>query len=114
MESWSKEYGKATEIYARAFSRKFNLPLEDVMFQAWVVLTKELGVEPKECLLNQQDIQKMTCVKLKKQLKTRGLKSGGSKIELQHRLIAWSDHLKEIISTETDDSDDSDGCDMDE
>lgn len=112
MDSWCKEYGKATEIYARAFSRRFNLPLEDVMFQAWVVLIKELDVSPEECLLNQQDIQKMTCAELKKQLKMRGLKTGGSKIELQHRLISWSDHLKEIILP--DDSDDNDDSDIEE
>ena len=102
MESWSKEYGKATEIYARAFSRKFNIPLEDVIFQAWNVLTTEMGVSAEECILNAKDIEKMTCVELKKQLKTRGLKSSGGKTELKQRLLSWSEELTMIISPDED------------
>ena len=98
MESWCKEYGKATEIYARAFSRKFNIPLEDVIYQAWTVLTTEMGVSPEECILNAQDIEKMTCVELKKQLKTRGLKSSGGKTELKQRLISWCEELTAMIA----------------
>lgn len=100
MDSWTKEYGKTTELYARAFSKKFSIPLEDVLFQSWIVLTKELGISPDEAILSFHDVEKMTCAELKQQLKIRGMKSSGSKTELKNRLVEWCSKLKKIIHDE--------------
>ena len=105
MESWTKEYGKTTEIYARAFSKKFSIPFEDVIFQAWVVLTKELGISPDEAILTYHDVNKMTCAELKQQLKTRGIKSSGNKDELKNRLLELCGRLKEMIKDDVETSD---------